>query len=78
MIGGEGNSSTGELGTIDWGGIAGAAGAMTAGGGTDLPPAELPFLASQDKASMVTVGGKCFEVEPVNPEAAILDLRDFG
>src|SRR5690606_17833020 len=38
---------------------------ITAGGGI-LPPAETlpkePFLVSQDIASMVTVGGRCFEV----------------
>lgn len=45
-----------------------------------LPPLEAipkePFFDSQD--SMVTVGGRCFELDPVKPEAAIFDFRDFG
>ena len=67
------------------GGSEGAAAAITAGGGIVLPPpltaaAIEPFAfdSHEDMASMVTVGGRCFEVEPVKPEAAILDLSDFG
>lgn len=76
---GEGVSSLGdtETGTI-CGGTEGVV--ITAGGGIDLTPLEEfaiePFLVSQ--TSIVNVGGKCFEFDPVKPEAAILDLSDFG
>lgn len=56
------------------GGIGAAGGeAATAGGGTDFP-----FDLEPQDTSNTTVGGKCLEVEPINPEAAIFDLSDFG
>lgn len=83
-ITGDGKSSIGEFeGWAIGGGTEEAV--ITEGGGKVLPPLEElfiePFLDSQDIesiADIVTAGDKCLEVEPVNPEAAILDLSDFG
>ena len=81
MTSGEGNKSS--IGEVEFwtigGGTVGEA--ITVGGGNDLPPLDAlfiePFFDSQDIASIVTVGGKCFEVDPVNPDA-IFDLSDLG
>lgn len=82
---GEGNSSRGDAARFgtDAGETEEAAGAArTAGGGIDFPPIAgfpmTPFdLEPRDIASIVTVGGKCLEVDPVSPED-IFDLSDFG
>lgn len=77
---GEGNSSMGDAARFE-ADAGGPEGAPEAAG--DFPPiagfATTPLdLEPRDIASIVTVGGKCLEVDPVSPEAAIFDLSDFG
>lgn len=55
-------------------------GGVEGGGGWDFATPNDPFeaLESHDMASIVTVGGKCFDVDPVRPEAANFDFNNFG